>query len=82
MKLFTVRDIQVEACLPPFLAANAGTAQRMLSDSARDNGSLLGMHPGDFELICIGEFDEQTGVVTGIDHQMIGNLTEFIGEKE
>lgn len=51
----------------------------MLQDGARDENSLLGLHPGDFQLISIGEFNEQTGKITELDHQFLGLLNEFLG---
>lgn len=78
MKMYTCRDTKVDHYLPPFLAANDATAQRMLQDGARDPTSLLAMHPEDFQLICIGEFNEQTGKVTELDHQFLGLLNDFL----
>ena len=77
--MYTVRDTKVDSYLAPFLAANDETAMRMIQDGASLEGSLLGMHPEDFQLISIGEFNEQTGKITELDHQFLGLLTDFLG---
>jgi len=82
MKMYTVLDSKVQAYLPPFLAANDLTAQRMLLDGARDPGSLLGMHPEDFLLFMIGEFDEQSGEIHPETHHLLGKITDFMEKPE
>ncbi len=78
--MYTVRDRKALGYLPPFLAANGITAKRLLIDSARDNGTLLGMHPDDFELYEIGEFDEQSGEVNPDSHEFLGKLSDIMEE--
>lgn len=81
MFIFTVRDSKVEAYLPPFLSTNAGTAIRLLVDAARDQGSMLNMHPEDFQLFAVGKFNESTGQVSSIDHISYGKLIDFMEER-
>lgn len=77
--MYTVKDIKVDHYLSPFLAQNDDVAWRMLRDGAADPTSLLAMHAEDFQLVCIGEFNEQTGKVTELDHQFLGLLADFLG---
>ena len=37
----------------------------MFTQDVNSGKSQIAQHPGDFMLICIGEYDTDTGVVTG-----------------
>lgn len=81
MMVFTIRDSKVEAYLPPFLAANVPTAQRLLQDAVRGGDSMLQMHPEDYQLFHVGMFDEQTGELSSVKHTAHGKIVDFIEVK-
>lgn len=60
-KVYSIYDQQGETYGNLFLAQNVNLAKRTVVDAARD--SLLGMHPQDFELWEVAEFDTVTGVL-------------------
>lgn len=39
-------------------------AIRQFGDLCRQEGSIFAKHPGDFELVSLGEFDSETGILT------------------
>lgn len=78
MKLYTIRDNKVEAYLPPFVAANPGTAMRMLVDDAKNPNSMLGKHPSDFELFEIGEWNDVMGMVNPLEGRSFGRVVDFM----
>jgi len=63
MKIFSIHDSQGEYFHPPFFAKTSGMAQRMFIGSMGDSFP----HRADFALYQIGEFDEDTGVITPQD---------------
>jgi len=67
MKLYTIRDGSAEFFLPPFCAPNANVAQRMFIGSLGDSFNFR----ADFLLYCIGEFDDQTGLLKPSDPTMV-----------
>lgn len=65
MKMFTVYDEAAEKYSPPFLAPTNAVAQRMYSSSMKDVP-----YPSDYHLYLIGEFDQETGLVTVLDENV------------
>ena len=62
-KMYTVFDSAAGAYLPPFYQPSRGAAVRVFRDTANDENSMIGKHPGDYTLFEIGEYDDQTGRV-------------------
>lgn len=64
MKVLTIRDIKAEANMPVFCMRSRGEAIRAFGDACKKNdGSPLSVHPEDYVLFEVGEFDEQTGLI-------------------
>jgi len=61
MRIYSVYDEKAEEFSPPFFQANDRMAQRMITESAKGNGSMLNAYPEDFKLYRIGEFDTTSG---------------------
>jgi len=66
--MYTVFDTKAGAYLRPFFARTNAEAIRMFSDTVSDANSLIAKHPEDFSLFKVGEYDEVTGVVSGVTH--------------
>lgn len=71
MRLFQVRDL-VALCFrgPIFVERGNPSAIRMFEDGLRSVESDLGKYPADFELWCLGEYDDSDG-------KILVALTEF-----
>lgn len=82
MKIFTVLDVKANAFANPFYAQNVGVAIRMLTDTAKNPESMIAMHPGDYQLWLIGEWDDHTGEIN-VEHEntLIGTIPSLIGEE-
>lgn len=63
MKLFSVYDKKVAAYAAPFLSRTSGEAIRNFTELASGD-NLVGKYPEDYSLMCIGEFDESSGIIT------------------
>ena len=63
---YAVFDRKAELYSQPFLEIKDGTAIRAVQDIVINNKDhAFAKHPSDFSLHRLGEFDEQTGVITG-----------------
>jgi len=64
MRIYSVYDEKAEEFSPPFFQQNDRLAQRMITESAKGNGSMLAAYPEDFKLYRLGEFETSTGELT------------------
>lgn len=77
-KIFTVYDQKAHAYLPIFCYPEQGQAVRTFTDCVNSTKHQFGNHPADYNLYCIGEFDDQTGNVDNYEvHKSLGNGIEF-----
>jgi len=74
----SVRDITADVFSAPFTSANTLTATRDFAHACADPNSQLFKNPEDFQLYLVGEFDDDTGVLTGKTAQLIANATQFV----
>lgn len=63
LKIFSVRDSALQAFVRPFFVPTTGVAIRGFTDEVNRVGSEMNIHPGDYELFAIGEFDEESAVL-------------------
>lgn len=73
MKLyFAVKDLAVQAFGTPFLVRSTGEAIRSFQDEVnkQDGNSAIAAHPEDYELYRIGEYEDETGKLTGIEPEL------------
>lgn len=50
----------------PFFGPTDGFATRAVRDLANDQTTMVGRHPGDFVLFCIGQYDDQKGLMSPV----------------
>ena len=60
--IYSVRDVK-SGYGPLMMFDNDAIAMRAFSMSVNDNDSLMCHAPGDFNLYCVGNFDDDSGVV-------------------
>lgn len=61
MFVYAIYDKQAEMFNLPFFQQTAGLAKRAFFDLVNDSSSTLFKHPEDFELWCLGKFDDVKG---------------------
>lgn len=66
VKMYSVFDRKVAAFAQPFYAVNDLVAMRCLKGVVSDHRSVIATNPADFDLFCVGEFNDDTGLVTAI----------------
>lgn len=63
-KIFVIRDARAEVYLMPHFVRARGEAIRSFADAVNDDKTQLSKHPEDFMLFEVGEYDDNTGVIT------------------
>lgn len=73
-KLYAVRDLKGQSYSSPMVEGHDAVAIRYFGEACQNPDSMMGKYPDDFELHCLGSFDESwTGSVD--------NLFPIVGEK-
>lgn len=63
---YSVYDNKALVYGTPFFAPTDGAAVRLFQELANDLNTTVGRHPNDFSLFCVGSFDDQHAVLTGV----------------
>ncbi len=84
-KIYAIRDNKIGSFAPPCLFDNDATAIRAFGDLvSRDKDSLMYLHPEDFSLWSLGEFETENGsiVQTTEFFRTLANASDFVRDKE
>lgn len=71
MIICAVRDRAVDGFGQPIFGQHVGQIVRSFSDEVNREGSDFNKHPEDYDLYEIGEYDTNTGAVTGGAPRMV-----------
>ena len=78
MKLFSIKDSKSSAFQGVYVFVNAGVAVRSLQAAAKAGQlGLLSEYPADFDLYCLGTFDEDTGALTS-EISLVAHFAEVL----
>lgn len=75
---FCVHDAKADAYLVPFYFPNIQMAQRVFGDCIADKDHAFSLHPGDYTLFHIGQWDDDTGQTTPQPPVSLGNGLEYV----
>lgn len=67
LRVYSIRDAKAEVFNQPWFAKTHGEAERNFMQLARDEKSMVGQFPEDYDLYFIGTYCEQTGVIESLD---------------
>ncbi len=82
MKIFTVYDSKAEAFVHHFFSLTAGTAVRSFEQAVNEESHEFAKFAGDYTLFQVGEIEDSTGVVKGLDAPInLGLALTFIRNK-
>lgn len=64
-QVFAVRDRQAQAYGNPFFMHTKGLAIRSFTQEVtrKDASNMLNLHPEDFDLYCLGSYDDSDGML-------------------
>lgn len=78
--VFAVLDTKVESYMSPFTVRATGEAIRLFSDSANNRETGIGLHPEDYHLFQVGEWDPETGAIAPVKPKSFGPASQFTTE--
>lgn len=78
--LFSVLDGKVGSWSRPFCEPTSQAAVRMVISIIRDGDNLLAKFPSDYSLWEVGQFDDETGEVSGYRPVLVRNVGELAEE--
>lgn len=81
VKIYSLRDSKAEEFGGLMLAPNVEIVYRGLRQGIPSN-SPVGQYPEDYDLYFVGEFDMETGWLTSVPPQSLGNVLSIIGGKD
>lgn len=81
-KIFTVYDIKAEAYLPPFFLHAEGMAVRVFANAINDPGHQFGANPTDYSLFQLGEYDDNSGVITATEPKFMHQGLELLAREK
>ena len=76
--LYSYRDIKI-GFMPPQADTSDQTAIRGFSYAVNTKEGLMNFSPKDFDLYKVGEFDTETGQITGMMPELIVSGTSVFG---
>lgn len=79
LQIFSVRDQAAGAFLPPFFMRSRGEAIRAFSEAVGDPQHQFAKHVSDFTLFCIGDFDDNSGMIRPVEPVRIISGFECFG---
>lgn len=81
--VISIRDNKMESFNSPVLADNEAVAIRQFGDVVQRGGdSVIALHPSDFSLYVVAEFDLSTGKFTNLDcPKVLATGSDFLNSK-
>lgn len=70
-QVFAVKDAKAAAFAPPFFLHRMEVALRGFRDAVKDPQHQMHAHPEDYALYCLGEFDDATGELMGVNEPVL-----------
>lgn len=61
LRAYSLQDVKALQYHPPFFASTDAAAVRMVQDLVNDLQTMVGKHPADFKLYCVGTYDDANG---------------------
>lgn len=75
--IYCVRDIK-SVWLTPTVDVNDATAKRNFIYALSNSENIISASPADFALYKVASFDNETGIVIGIDPELIMRGDEYV----
>ncbi|QXP08438.1 MAG: nonstructural protein [Arizlama microvirus] len=77
-----VRDSAMDAYLRPFFVPSTNVAVRSFTDEVnrKSDDNAVNKHPDDYELYCLGQWDENTGIFTQSGDSLLVRAKDVIKE--
>lgn len=79
MLVYSLFDRKLKEYGSLVVVRNDETIRRSVVDGIRGSKSLIELHPEDFDVICVGSFDTESGVLHGeVVRRLVANVGEIM----
>ncbi len=75
--IYSIYDTKLQAYFAPFTSQNDEVAKRNFRDLANDETSRINQHPGDYQLINVGTWNDSSGELAAKQHSNLGFASEY-----
>ncbi|AXL14603.1 nonstructural protein [Microviridae sp.] len=84
LKFYSIFDTKAKMYNTPFLLMNDSVAIRTCTTMVNDPNSQLAMHPEDYVLYFLGEFDDSNGSIIGAEseHRVLVKLNALVDPEQ
>lgn len=79
MKIYAIHDRAIEAYGQPFFVKSQGQALRSFRDECENRESQFNKHPADYDLYLIGDYNDETGIITPQQPERVARATDYTG---
>lgn len=79
--MFTIHDSKAQAYITPWFLPEVGQAVRAFGDCVNSDTHQFGLHPEDYTLFEIGEYDDSNGECTPTQKLSIANGMDVLKPK-
>lgn len=78
--IVAVKDLAAQAFGQPFFVSSTGLALRSFRDEVnrRADDNQMSRHPEDFELYCIGTYDDESGAVAPRGPELVARAKDLV----
>lgn len=76
--MFAVYDKAVQAFLQPFFMRSRSEAVRSFRTAVNDPKTEFANNPSDFDLMCVGSFNDENGMCEGMSPERISGALELV----
>lgn len=76
--IYSIRDLKADGYIRPTFFGNDAEVTRYFGDGVKNPKTGLAAHPEDYELFCIGSFDDVTGEIKGCSPRYICRALDFV----
>lgn len=74
LEIFSSYDEKLQGYNLPFFMPKKAQAIRHFADGINDPSTQISKHPGDYSLISLGTFDDETGIITSKKETLCNGL--------
>lgn len=78
MNVYTVYDLKACAYSRPWYSLSHSAAMREFGDAVNDPQAPFGKHPEDYQLVCVGSWDDVDGLLEPSAHVPLAKATDFV----
>lgn len=76
--MYSLLDRKMKAFHGLMTDVNDEIARRHFVDELRSGDTLVTRYPADFDLFCVGEFDDASGVLVGSPPRLVANVGDLL----